>query len=274
MSFLSYHENLLRGTPDFPMEYFLIFKNHPKYHMRTHWHKDFELIRIIKGSFNIMLNESQFTLTKGQSAVIPGGIIHGGEPEDCTYQCLVFSSGILYAAQKCRALVKSYMQTPVIYNENPYIERIFDLFETQPTGYEFLVIGTLYELSASIVTSNPETPVMPNEKLEKIKAALSMIEDNYSKKITLDELAAVCQMSPNYFSRFFKEITHQTPFEYIITYRIESACEMLSGGVGNITDVCYSCGFNDLSYFIHIFKKHKGMSPKIYAKLFRQADNT
>lgn len=273
MNFLTYHENLQRGTPDFPMEFFSLSKNHPKYQMRTHWHKDFELIRIVSGSFKLTLNESQFTLTKGQSALLPGGIIHGGEPQDCHYHCLVFSAGILYAVQKCRSLIKAYMQTPVIYDKNDDIDAIFELFENQPTGFELSVIGRLYSLSASIVESRPEAPVMPNEKLEKIKAAISMIEENYSKKITLDELAEVCRMSPNYFSRFFKEITHQTPFEYIITYRIEAACEMLSGGSGNITDICYSCGFNDLSYFIHIFKKHKGISPKAYAKLFRQAEN-
>ena len=272
MNILSYHENLQRGTPDFPMEFFSISKNHPKYHMQSHWHKDFELIRITNGTFHLILNESHFTLKKGQSAVIPGGIIHGGEPENCTYECLVFSAGILYAVQKCRSLIKAYMQNPVIYSENSDIDIIFDCFQRQSPGFELSVISRLYAICGSIVENQPVTPIMPNEKLEKIKAAISMIEDNYSKKITLDDLASVCRMSPNYFSRFFKEITRQTPFEYIITYRIEAACEMLSGGAENITEVCYNCGFNDLSYFIHIFKKHKGMSPKTYAKLFHHSE--
>lgn len=271
MNILSFHENMQRGTPDFPMEFFSLSENHPKYQMRAHWHKDFELVRIISGNFHLMLNESHFTLTKGQSVLIPGGIIHTGEPEDCEYQCLVFSAAILYAVQKCRSLVKTYMQTPVIYNSNPEIDTIFELFQKQPIGFELSVISKLYDLAANVVQNQPETTVIPNEKLEKIKAAISMIEDNYSKKITLLELAEVCRMTPNYFSRFFKEITHQTPFEYIVTYRIEAACEMLSGGADNVTDVCYSCGFNDLSYFIHIFKKHKGMSPKAYAKLFKNS---
>ena len=272
MNILSYHENLQRGTPDFPMEFFNLYENHPKYQMRTHWHKDFELIRITSGKFHLMLNESHFTLTKGQSVLIPGGIIHGGEPESCEYQCLVFSAGILYAVQKCRSLVKTYLQAPVIYDENLDINQIFELSQSQPVGFELSIISRLYKIAGDAVGSRSEVLITPNEKLEKIKAAISMIEDNYSKKITLAELAEVCRMSPNYFSRFFKEITHQTPFEYIAAYRIEAACEMLSGGTGSITEICYSCGFNDLSYFIHIFKKHKGMSPKSYAKLFHSSN--
>ena len=267
MNILSYHENIQRGTPDFPVEMYSISQNHPKYLMQMHWHKDFEIIRILEGSFELTLNENRFTLCCGQSVIIPGGIIHGGEPADCRYECIVFSAGILYASQKCRSLVKNYMQSPVIYHSCADIDFIFNVFAEKPHGYELYVISMLYKLAGDIVKQHPDSIVIPNEKIEKIKAAITMIEENYSRKITLSELAEVCRMSPNYFSRFFKKITRQTPFEYIVTYRIEAACEMLSGGAENVTEVCYSCGFNDLSYFIHIFKEHKGMSPKAYARM-------
>ena len=61
-------------------------------------------------------------------------------------------------------------------------------------------------------------------------------------------------------------MTQKTPFDYINIYRINAACELLSSGEATITEVAYSCGFNDLSYFIRLFKKHKGLSPKAYIK--------
>ena len=76
-------------------------------------------------------------------------------------------------------------------------------------------------------------------------------------------------MSASYFSRRFKEITGQTPFEYLLAYRVEVACEMLLEGSENVTEICYKCGFNDLSYFINVFKKHMGISPKSYAMNYR-----
>ena len=91
-----------------------------------------------------------------------------------------------------------------------------------------------------------------------------MIEENYASKVTLPDLAQACGLSPNYFCRYFKEITGQTPFEYITVYRIEAACEMLLAGEMSVTEVCFACGFNDLSYFIRIFKKIKGQTPRAY----------
>ena len=49
---------------------------------------------------------------------------------------------------------------------------------------------------------------------------------------------------------------------------------MLAGGEKSVTNVCFSCGFNDLSYFIHVFKKYKGVPPGKYFKAaaVREAD--
>ncbi len=272
MKVLFYHENMQRGTLDFPAEIYQVNSDHPQYRMRMHWHRDFELIRILQGRFELTLNEECFILKEGQSAVIPGGIIHGGEPRECRYECLVFSPELLYASQKCRHLIKAFVRHPVIFDNDEDINYIFDSFLRSSAGYELQVLGRLYGITGKIVEAMPDNPVAPNDGLEKIKSAISVIEEKYTQKITLSELANVCGMNANYFSRFFKKITHQTPFEYILAYRVEAACEKLLSGEESVTDVCYSCGFNDLSYFIHIFKRYKGISPKKYIQ--KQKEDT
>ena len=57
-------------------------------------------------------------------------------------------------------------------------------------------------------------------------------------------------------------MTGKSPIQYLNSYRIEIACNMLLSTELSITDICLNCGFNDLSYFIKTFKKEKNISPK------------
>lgn len=99
-----------------------------------------------------------------------------------------------------------------------------------------------------------------------LKNVLNYIELHYADKITLNNLAKIAGMSPKYFCHFFFEMTGHTPIDYVNYYRIERACYQLVNTEDSITDIALSCGFNDVSYFIRIFKKYKGKSPKQYLK--------
>ena len=70
---------------------------------------------------------------------------------------------------------------------------------------------------------------------------------------------------------FFQQLTHRTPIDYLNAYRIEQACCLLLSGAHSVTDAAYCCGFNDLSYFIRIFRRYKGTSPGAYARAARKA---
>lgn len=262
---ISYHEKLNRGTPEFPLEFYEIDAMHPRYQMQMHWHKDFEIIYVEKGSLNLKLNESEYSLAKGESAFVPGEIMHSAVAKDAKYRCLVFSPSVLYGTPKCRKIVKTYVQSAAVLGRDETIERIFEIAKQKERGFELEIIGLLHAICAKMSRMSDKLAVLPNEKLEKIKSAMAFIEENYASKITLEQLAASCNLSANYFSRYFTETVGQTPFEYITVYRVEAACEMLADNSKSVTEICYSCGFNDLSYFIHIFKKYKGVSPGKYA---------
>lgn len=269
----SYHERMERGTPDFPIEFYSVNSSHPRYIMQMHWHKELEIIRVIRGSFELALGGRQMRISEGQSVFIPSGIIHGGTPNDCEYECAVFSPSMLYGSQICRVQVKALMQSAAVYENDSNINLLFEGVKRKKRGYELETYGRLYLIAADITAADDrESRGLPNDKLEKIKPAMQMIEEEYDTKISLAALADACRLSPNYFSRYFKEVVGQTPFEYITVYRVEAACEMFAYSENSVTDVCYACGFNDLSYFIHIFKKYKGVSPKAYRTKCRQLD--
>ena len=97
-------------------------------------------------------------------------------------------------------------------------------------------------------------------------APLEVIENHYADCITLEDLSQAAGMNSKYFCRYFKDMTHRTPVDYLNYYRIEQACFKLVTSNESIADIGLSCGFNDVSYFIKTFKKYKGMTPKKYLR--------
>ncbi len=256
------HELLKRGTPDFQIELYDVNKNHPRYHMQHHWHNKYEIVYVTSGRLTLYLNEKNVTLSNGESVFIPDGVVHAGTPDNCEYMCVVFSASILHASQKSRSLTKQFKH-PIVLNGNALIKSIFKEMSQKHYGYELSVIGKLYLLAHKLIKTDTKNVIKSNTEFEKIKPAMLYIEDNYYKDVTLSDLAKMCSVTPNYFCRCFKVITSETPIEYIRRYRIERACEFLLSGM-SITDTAYACGFNDTSYFINVFKKHMGITPKQY----------
>ena len=139
------------------------------------------------------------------------------------------------------------------------------------TGYELTVFGQFYHFFGLVFSNhyfieNPTRTRRDYKRILQLKQVLEFIEKNYANPITLQELSASVSMSPKYFCRFFSEMTHQTPVDYLNRQRIEEACLQLAATDDSITEIAYRNGFNDLSYFIRTFKKYKGMTPGKYRR--------
>ena len=263
MIYSKLYENTQRGTPDFPIEYYSLDSTHPRYLMQAHWHKDYEIIRVKSGTLEVRLNNAEVLLQKNDSVFLPSGIIHSATPKKCKYDCIVISPPVLYATGKCRKLIKTDITKPVIFNNSKTVDSLFKCFLEKQKGYELNTVSMLYSLCADSLNHKSHIKISNEYKVERIKPAITFIEENYATDIKLSDLSQSCTMSSNYFCKFFKEVTSQTPMEYVNIYRIECACDMLNSGV-SVTETALNCGFNDLSYFIHVFKKHTGFSPKQY----------
>ncbi|KQL39194.1 AraC family transcriptional regulator [Bacillus sp. FJAT-25509] len=95
-----------------------------------------------------------------------------------------------------------------------------------------------------------------------ITACQHYIYDHLYDDITLDHLAQICRLSPNYLSSFFKKEVGIPISEYIQRQRIDEAKKLLQLTNYSISDIGTSLNFNDQSYFIKIFKKYTGLTPK------------
>lgn len=99
-----------------------------------------------------------------------------------------------------------------------------------------------------------------------IKKIMIFIETNYSRDISIADIAEHVGLNKNYFSSFFKQHFNITPQEYLIKYRINKACELMKNEALSISDISRSVGYNDPLCFSKVFKKINGYSPKLYRK--------
>ena len=96
--------------------------------------------------------------------------------------------------------------------------------------------------------------------------ALEYIEEYYTESIRIEEIAAFIGLSPDYFSRMFKEYTGLTPVEYIRYVRLAKAAELLRKPDISIADVAMQVGFDDQGYFSRLFKQVIGVSPSVFQR--------
>ena len=92
------------------------------------------------------------------------------------------------------------------------------------------------------------------------------IDENFTDEITLEDVSKVVCVSPQYFSRLFKEETSQNFIEYLTRVRINRAKELMRGSNLSIKEICFKTGYADPNYFSHIFKKTEKLTPSEYIK--------
>ncbi len=248
--------------------------------MPYHWHTHYEIMRIISGSFHLTLDNETVTYHAGDVIFITCGVLHGGDPEDCVYDCIVFDLDMLMkdnhaCANTIQRIMDGRIRINTLISEKcdkilPIARQLSHVLSEKKTGYEFMTQGFLYILLGTIIEeklyeeSGHDTATIA--RLNSIKNVLSYISNNYPDMIDLASLAKIAGMNPKYFCRYFRSMTGRTPIDYLNYYRIECACEMLSTKTISIKETAISCGFSDESYFVKTFRKYKGTTPKQYTK--------
>jgi transcriptional regulator GlxA family with amidase domain len=134
-------------------------------------------------------------------------------------------------------------------------EAAFEMLKTH--GYDAEAVLQTPHSTLSHKGLNPDNP---------IRVSREWMENNYSTPMDIEQLARMCGMSRRTFERHFKNITRETPLQYLQRIRVEKAKRMLEAGEGTFQEITYQVGYEDSCYFRRLFEKLTGFLPSAYSK--------
>jgi len=144
--------------------------------------------------------------------------------------------------------------------------------DSEPEVKLINLIKILIELSKSkdfeCLNKDITLPSQMYQAQDRLKVIMNHIESYFGDPIEINDLATKVNMSIPAFSAFFKRYTNMTFTDFLNNFRIQKACSFLYNGK-NVSEACYSSGYNSVSYFSRIFKKHIGITPKEYKDKIR-----
>lgn len=158
------------------------------------------------------------------------------------------------------------------------IMKIYSLIDTVSANEGFdqfmIIMRILHELSrcsgSQILCNTSFAKVEHNIDSRRVAKIEAYISSNYREQIKLQTLADLVGMTPPAFSRFFKLRTGSNLSEYITNIKLGAASRMLVDSTMSVSEICYECGFNNISNFNRIFKKQKKLTPKEFREVYHK----
>ena len=282
---------VLRETPAITDKdcFYIVERHKSVFQYPIHSHKEFELNFIENGKgVQRVVGDSIEEIGDYELTLITGdGLEHAWKQGNCTAQdvreiTVQFSDTLLDANllgrnqfasirklfERARLGVTFSMQGIMkVYNiieAIPFMNERFDQFLN--------MLKMLYELSqdegARTLASSSFAHGEDGRESRRISKIKDYIAVHYAEDIRLEDLASLIGMAPSALSRFFKQHTTRTLIDYIIDVRLGIAARMLVDTTTSISEICYACGFNNLSNFNRTFKARRGYTPRAFRALF------
>lgn len=253
-----------------------------------HWHDEIELFYLEKGEVEFCIEEKRIHLYEGEAILIPPNLMHMARntyhKQVCFY-ALLFSP-ILFSEAYTNSYYNRYVQ-PLKHNGRLYIchfsldiswhnkllnllKQLLRFYNRQDIDtWELDLHGLLYQLW-NLYYNNHMVSIDLSTTYQrlyyKLQPSIDYIHDHYVSDLTLEVLAKQSGLCKGTFCRYFKKLTGESPFTYMIRYRIRKSSELLLNSEIKITQVASQCGFSNISYYNRTFLQYMKCTPSEYRK--------
>lgn len=231
---------------------------------------------ILDGEGWIKIGDKEFTPKKGELFLMPENVIQSysiTDPQNTFIKCWVHFTAKI-GDINLFDIIKTPFSVHVVDTE--YVTNIFKKIFYYHIHSELMTDKIMMQsyilqiISYFLENLSPEDIVVKNESdISRILTVIEFIDENISKDITIDDLASLVHLQPNYFINYFKNFMNTSPMHYVKSLRINKAVNLLKLTDYKIKEISIECGFNNELYFSKTFKKLFGITPSDYRKSFK-----
>ena len=280
------HELNTHGTESFPFQCFCSYYGDRENDcFPGHWHREVELVAVESGEAHCLIGHDRIVLRAGEGLFIQSGVIHGYEtpssiqmPTVLFLPELVAPDGSALFARYVAPLLGANLSHAVLRGSVPWqaealasIHGLYALVKRNTPTLELDVHAIVCSLWANLYRHQGQMVALgqtesANLVQARLRRMITHIEQNFSGKLKLEDIARVASISVSEALRCFREGVNATPIDYLNQYRLKCARSRLLSTTLSITEVSSECGFSSAAYFDRMFQRSFGLSPTAYRR--------
>lgn len=251
--------------------------------VKWHYHKEIEIIVLLKGRYGFYINEKPVILDEGDVILIGSNELHTDYPcDNATYLVFQFdieehleNSGLPYyryfadsAAPLSRLNYVFREQPEVRQIVGESIKEIYDEFQQKQDGYEIAVSIQIKRIILALLRGDTRRtiPARENAELLRLRPVLEYIDTHLCDKLQVEEACRLANMSYHYFVKYFKKTMGISFVDYITLKKIKRAERLLLTKDLSIAQIGEEVGMSNMAHFYKMFRKFKDCSPNEFRK--------
>lgn len=279
---LELKENTPHGTKEYPYDQYFIHNVKQFFQFPVHWHDELEIIYIKQGTLQLSINGLDYTGNAGSIFLVNPRELHlmGSSDLSIAYYTLLFPlefisfqsmddlETTLLQPLRSGQLVFEHKLPDALLSDRlcPILDQIIAVNQENSPMKQIKTRILLLQFFLQIVEYPSQIVLSSGSRADTQKAMLIYIQQHYTERITLHDLANHFHLSEKYISRYFKEHFYLTFSDYVNHLRLTHAKKLLETTELSITEVALRSGFLNVSYFIRTFKTCYGKPPLKYRK--------
>ena len=243
----------------------------------NHYHSSVEMMKVLEGKINLQIGTNYYECNKGDIVFILPSMLHGVSSltEDAMIQGVVFETSLVnipilqfdfsemfHRNQRIQYIIN---EKDDIYEELCFnIVKLLEVYGTFNANARIQIVSRLLLCMGLLIQKFSLEISIHDKNYRKLLPILQYIDKHYTEKIQIAELSKIIHVCDDRMIRLFKEVTGETPVEYILNLRVEHALKLLMEDNLSIAEIAEKTGFGSATYMTRVFKQKLGITPGKY----------